>query len=351
MKRICFLSLTLLISNLFSQSLPLGSWRFHPSYSHAGKCEASVNFVYGASERGFFKVHRSNGEMTRLTRLDGFHGTEISSLNFNKDRNVLLIGYVDGYIELLKNEHEIIGIDGFFNKLIQGDKSIIHCHFHDKYAYLSTSLAILEIDLEKAEISNSYNAILPSGSQSVLSTAVKGDSIYAGLPDGILAAPYNNSVNLNDNANWKRVYQGNPCYDLSALGDSLYFYTDSFVFRYHKANVSPFQVGGRSSVVRIKVYDQALRIFRQGNIFSMGVSGTVKNQYVNIISSGTVDSKGDYWFTTSIGGGVIHITPTDFLAFEPNGPAALSVFAMTQKEILCSLQAEVSRILLAMHLM
>src|SRR5690242_11126023 len=98
-KKILFLSLSaILFTASRGQELPLGQWRNHFSFTQCVLCETSKEFIYTASGRGFFKTDVNTFEMTRLSSLDGFHGKEITNLAFYPEKNILLIGYADGYI-------------------------------------------------------------------------------------------------------------------------------------------------------------------------------------------------------------------------------------------------------------
>lgn len=318
-----------------AQQLPLGSWHYHYSYSRVNKCEAGNKYIYAASGLGFFKASIGNYEMSRLSYIDGFHGGEITNLEFYTQKNILVIGYADGFIDILKNEDEIIGIDGFFNKPLQGDKRIVHTCFYGNYAYISTNFGILEIDLNKFEIPNNYSNLGPSGqSVEVKSVAIMNDTIYAGLNDGIIAAPYNTSVNLGDNSSWHRVYTGGACNDLTNFTDTLYFYSnsDTVAFKYYKGSVKNAAIKGHANLVRIqKGRDNSVVFYRQGGITKMFANGSYEVKDVNIIAYGAMDNQNRYWYSTGGGGGVILLLdPTGEIGVEPNGPVDNSSFKMSQ---------------------
>lgn len=331
--RVFILSI-LIAGNAAAQQLPTGSWKMHFSYLRTRICEAGNEFVYATSGIGFFKVRISDYDQTRLGAMDGFHGGTISSLTFSLSLNILLIGYTDGYIDLLKNEQEIIPVNGFFNKQLQGDKSILHTCFHNELAYVSTNFGILVVDLEKYEIRDSYTSIGSGGkSLQVMSTAVLGDSLFAGLTDGVMAAKLSPGINLNDFNNWKYAARTpGACLNLTAFADSLYFYSDTVAFNYHSGVVKPFFTVGSAAIVRIcKSQGNELLVFQQHGISIMNASGQRSSKHVNIIAGGTMDKQNLVWFTTGIGGGVIQLTASSGeQSIMPNGPTSNNSFAMTQ---------------------
>jgi WD40 repeat protein len=232
---------TLFTSLSWAQQVPMGEWRLHPSFLDTRLIESGKEFVYAASARGFFRVNLQNADWERLSNMNGFHGREISCLTFNPDKNVLVIGYADGFIDLLSQEKVITPVPGFYNKLLQGDKRIIHVSFEGKFAFVSTEFGILVVDIEKAEIKDSYTSIGPGGiTQPVYSTTISGDSIYAGLADGLIAAKYSNTVNLNDFSNWNRIYTSKTAQQTTWFNNAVWFYTDTLLLKYQMVQYNQF---------------------------------------------------------------------------------------------------------------
>ncbi|MBL7811640.1 MAG: T9SS type A sorting domain-containing protein [Bacteroidetes bacterium] len=314
-----------------AQPIPTGAWRAHPSFRDTRLLEAAGDFIYAASVKGFYKVKIQTGELAVLGKLQGFHGTEITALRYNEAKNTLFIGYSDGYIDLLKNSGDIIPLPGFYNKLLQGDKSILHVCFEGNLAYVSTRFGILSVNLDLEEISDSYTSIGPGGTtQAVLSCTVARDSLFAGLPDGMIAARLSSTVNLNDFNNWRRVISGTSCRHLSAFQDSVFFSKDSQVQMYYSGKtVQRFSAANRN-IVRIDNLQDRLCVFRPGGILTMTAQGSLSTAAVNIIAHGTVDKNLNNWYCTGIGGGAIRLIPGGELGYLPNGPNSNSVFAMTQ---------------------
>lgn len=308
---------------------PIGKWRIHASYKVARVCESSGTYVYAASAGGLFRTDIRDGEMKTLTKLDGFEASGISCMRYAPDFKILIIGYNNGMIELLKNDRTLTQVKGLYSKLIQGDKRIIHVQVVGEKAIISTNFGILVLDLLKEEISDSYTAIGPGGqSIGILATAVLGDSIYAGTANGIIRAKYAAAVNLNDFNNWRRVFNGNFCSHLHPFNDSLYFAADSFVYRLHSGKAVVI-VNQKNVTGRIQQYAGKLNVFRGGGIFTVTNAG-ITRKAVNLLSDGTTDAEDYFWFCTGIGPGVIKQTDVNEIAFEPSGPSGTSVFAMTQ---------------------
>ena len=87
----CILLLT--ISTLaHAQLIQTGRWRTHLSYKNALICEASNRYVYAASQQGFFRVMMNYGDMEKLGKEEGFAYNEVTTLAYNGEKDILLIG-------------------------------------------------------------------------------------------------------------------------------------------------------------------------------------------------------------------------------------------------------------------
>ena len=320
-----------------AQLIQTGQWRTHLSYKDAQICESSNRFVYAASEQGFFRVMMNYSDMEKLGKPEGFASTEVTTLEFNQDKDILLIGYSNGNIDLLLNDRTIVNIPGFKNKLLQGDKRILSASFEKNEALISTYFGLLVIDLTNFEINDSYSSIGPNGTAiPVLSSAVVGDSIYIGTEKGIRYAKWSKSINLNDYTQWKWAIEGiSPAQHLCAYQGTLLFEIDSTVYQWNNA-IKPF-LPEKRSIARIWNNSFGTHIARQGEIktYSNGVS---KSESINLVSGITQFKDGIFWFCTGIGPGVIKKDPNGEIAYMPDGPADPSIFRMTQNapEILAS---------------
>lgn len=334
-KGILFAAFALIaVLNLKAQvNTPMGQWRFHTSYRFISKIEATDNYVYAASEKGLFKVYIGTGEMTRLNKTDGIIGLNATAMVYSKATKTLIIGYSDGKILLLKNDHNIYQVNGFYNTPIQGDKSIRHICLNNNDAYLSTDFGILMIDLNLAIIKESYTSISSSGGyQEVLSCAIKGDSLFAGTPTGVISAPLNTGQNLYNYLNWNRQNFGKPFKAMAPLGDSIIFHTDSLLFCYSKGKVTSFYDNNTYPVADIRLINNKVEIFRQKGIIQVSRSGNIRTTNVNFIAQGTLGPDDNYWYCTGLGGGLILKLKTgDEIYFEPNGPSADLSYRMSKQ--------------------
>lgn len=314
--------------------IPTGTWRTHLSYHTPKFCEASSRYVYAATDNGFWRTDNF-GQMTVLRKTDGFAAEEITCLNFEPQRNILFIGYIDGGIDLLINDQQIVHIAGFKNKALQGNKQINHVSFFNNTALVSTEFGILILDLLRYEIRDSYTSIGPFGTQlPVKSAAIVRDSIYVATENLILQAPWNNLVNLNDFQQWRTLIEIDLPQSLTNWNDTLLYHIaipnskESRLIGYFGGN--HFTVlNTPERIVDLFVNANGLHVFRPGNIYNFR-NGQVFNDNINLVVNATQAPDGIYWFCTGLKTGVINKHPSGELSFRPNGPPNRSIFSMSQ---------------------
>ncbi len=317
--------------NLFSQSqklIPTGTWRTHLSYHAPKYCESTLKYVYAATDNGLWRTDNF-GQMTILKKTDGFLAEEITAMKFNRQKNILVIGYIDGGIDLLINDQRIIPILGFKNKPLQGNKQINTISFVENDALISTEFGILILDLDKFEIRDSYTSIGEFGAQvAVKSACVVADSIYIATLDKIRSAPWNALVNLNDYQQWSTLLEIDLPKHLHNWNDSLIYESENTLYTYYKG-VQRTTYTSDEPIVDVFINQNGLHVFRPGLILNYQ-NGSLKTESINLVVNATQAPDGIYWFCTGLKTGVIKKDPNGELSFRPNGPPNRSIFGMTQ---------------------
>ena len=327
------LSFVLLISGFLGQAhcqlIQTGKWRTHLSYKDVKICESTQRYVYAASDQGFFRVMMNYGDMEKLGKDEGFSGVEVTALTYSKNQDALVIGYNDGNIDLLLNDRQVVNIPGFYSKLLQGDKRILHICIEGNQALISTYFGLLTVDLVAHEINDSYSNIGPNGTAiPVFSSAVVGDSIYIGSDKGIRSAKWSKSVNLNDYLQWHWSFKGSTAQNLCYFDGKLLFEMDSIVYLLNNGITNSY-LSDKRFVARIWNNDRGTHIARQSEIRTI-FNGATSTEPVNLIAGATQFKDGIYWFCTGIGPGVIKKDPNGEISYMPDGPDYPSIFRMTQ---------------------
>jgi ligand-binding sensor domain-containing protein len=194
-----FIGLTLLQS-AFAQMQPIGQWREHMDYRSGKRVAFAGNNVVTATEFGAYMVNRTDGEISRLSKVSGLSDVGVRTLNYSATDNKLLIAYKNSNIDILYRSN-VINIPDVMRSRVPGDKAIYNISFYNGKAYLSSGLGVIVIDLAKYEVSNTFIIGNSGGNVQVNAFAADATRFYAATEEGLKVASQS-TVNLNDYRNW-----------------------------------------------------------------------------------------------------------------------------------------------------
>ncbi|PWK20475.1 type IX secretion system anionic LPS delivery protein PorZ [Xanthomarina spongicola] len=209
------------VSLLFILFIPLISiaqdysalWDGYFSYLNVKDVSKGNGKIYVAAENAIFTYDLETSELETLTTINGLSGEEISKIYYSEAYELLIIGYVNGLIEIaLDNNENILTVVDILDKptIPPTDKKINHFEEYNEFVYISTDYGISVYDLSRLEFGDTY-FIGSGGSQIIVrQTAVSGDYIYAAcINSGGLKRALVNSTNLIDFQEWEIISGGN----------------------------------------------------------------------------------------------------------------------------------------------
>lgn len=183
--------------------IPVGNWRQHLPSNNAFRLACTPTKVYCTSGESLFSYNLNDNSVEKLSKITGLSDFGISTIAYSEEKNVVVIGYENGNIDILKGKN-VINISDLKKKTIAASKSINHIFLVDKWAYLSCGFGIILLDLEKEEIKDTY-VFGPSGSYiQVNSCTSMNNSIYAATSSGIYKAEIADPL-LVDYSHWSRI--------------------------------------------------------------------------------------------------------------------------------------------------
>jgi hypothetical protein len=202
--RLLFLLSTVFAGNICAQStIGVGQWRDHLSYFKGESVTQAGNKIYCVAQGGLFCYDKVDNTITRESKVTGLTDFGVKRVRYHKPTKTLVIAYEDGNIDLLKSNNIVNLADIKRSTSIQGTKTINNIRFIGDFAYLCCNFGIVELDLKKIEIRNTF--FLTSGSNAnVTDLAFDGTSIYASTTQGVFKADYNNPF-LNFFVSWDKM--------------------------------------------------------------------------------------------------------------------------------------------------
>ena len=142
----------------FSQ---VGTWQNYLAYHQVQSiCKANNNLFVLASN-GLYQYNLNDQSITTYDKVNGLSDTYITHIAWNQQAKRLIAVYKNSNIDLIETEGDIINISALYNKSITGDKTVSEISIDGIYAYLHCGFGIVKVNMQKAEISDTYMPQMP----------------------------------------------------------------------------------------------------------------------------------------------------------------------------------------------
>lgn len=323
--------------------IPIGQWRMHLPKNRIIALAKAPEAIIAVSEYGIVSYNLSDNSLDKFDKVDGLSGIGISSVGYDPVRRLILIGYTDGNLDVIRGG-QVVNISDIFTARIMGSKRINHILVEGNRAFLSCDFGIVEVDLTNLLIRNTW-FVGPFGSQvRVHRLEVEGGFFFAATQAGLLRAP-TTGVNLADFQNWQRIsLSGQPNESVNMVesfqgrlfanrtlssGDVMYVFHEGVwsVFsppgyelgrqlRMIRAQDDRLLISGES---RVLVLDRNLQVLE-----SIDNYGDVQLRAHDVI----LDFGNRLWFADDYYGLVRRNQPGSFSKFILQGPATANAFDM-----------------------
>ena len=194
MRSLFFVIVSLFSVNVVYGQIPVGTWRDHFSYNKGIAAAVSSEKIYVASSNGVFWFNPAEGSIEKFSKVNGLTDLGINTIGYSPFHNSLLVGYENGNLDII-HENQVVNIPYILEKPMQGSKSINHFLFLSNGDVLvSTSFGIVVLNVEKAEIKDTYY-IGEGGSELVVyQTAEHNGKIFAATSVGLKSADANDPL-------------------------------------------------------------------------------------------------------------------------------------------------------------
>ena len=175
----------------------VGTWTNYMAYSEITDVEEGGNYLYVLASGSLFTYNTNDNSITTYDKATGLNDCSIQLIEWCQSEKTLVIVYEDGNIDLLSSSGTITNMSEYIEKTTTADKTIYGLDVIGSYAYISTGFGIVEVNVEDAEISNTYSLGIR-----VDYCYIDGGYIYAASStNGIYRA--STSDNLLDSSVWE----------------------------------------------------------------------------------------------------------------------------------------------------
>ena len=154
MKRL--LAIVFTVCYCFMATAQIGTWRNYLAYHDVQQICKADNELFVLASNNLYQYNLNDASITTYDKVNGLSDTRINYIAWNPKAKRLIAVYENSNIDLIEPDGDIINISALYTKSITEDKTVTVIAIDDVYAYLTTSFAIIKVNMLKAEISETY---------------------------------------------------------------------------------------------------------------------------------------------------------------------------------------------------
>jgi len=134
----------------------IGSWRNYLSYAEPKQIQAAGNNLFVLASGALYQYNQNDQSIHTYDKVNGMSDIDITHIRWCQQAKRLVVVYSNSNIDLLETNGNITNISDLYSKSITGDKTVSSVRIDGKYAYLICGFGIVKIDVQRAEIAETY---------------------------------------------------------------------------------------------------------------------------------------------------------------------------------------------------
>ena len=154
MKKIIIALVTTLICQ--QATAQIGSWRAYMAYSDIQQIVKADDNLFVRASNSLYQYNLTDHSITTYDKVNGLSDTYISHIAWNNKARRLIAVYANSNIDLIDLNGNVTNISALYRKTMTDDKTIDSLTIDDSYAYLYARFGIVKVNMQRAEISDSY---------------------------------------------------------------------------------------------------------------------------------------------------------------------------------------------------
>jgi hypothetical protein len=295
----------------FSQ---VGTWKNYLAYHEILQICAAGNYLFVRASNDLYQYNQKDQSIYTYDRTNGLSDTNIKLIAWNKQAKRLIAVYDNSNIDLVETNGNVTNISALYTKTMTEDKTVNSIRIEGNYAYLVCGFGIVKVNMQRAEIAETYTPNHPEYPTSLPAEDNSDYDKYIELvktlsPDGphynhfgfmrflnnklyTCNGDYTHSsgIQIYDNNNWIN-YQNEGISDVTGLS-----YMGAFCLDVDPKNENHIFAGSRNGLYEFKD-GQFVSFYNSNNSPIEPFDG--KTLEYELVSDVKYDSNGDIWLLNS----------------------------------------------------
>lgn len=161
MKKIIIV-LLLSIINCQLSICQIGTWKNYLAYSDIQQIRAAgSDNLFVLASNGLYQYNKQDQSIVTYDKTNGLSDTYITNICWCQQAKRLIAVYKNSNIDLIDLKGNVTNISDLYTKTITGDKTVSSIRIDGIYAYLVCGFGIVKVNMQRAEIADSYKPSHP----------------------------------------------------------------------------------------------------------------------------------------------------------------------------------------------
>jgi hypothetical protein len=215
-----------------AQNKPIGYWRSHLPYAPAIGVATDGTTVYTICNQAFFTLNGMDPSNSAVpySKVEGMSDVGMRCVAYDKTTGTAILVYTNGNIDLFKeNESTFYNVPDLKIKSISGSKSVSMVYAENGFAYLSTSLGVIVLNLATHNISETYQFNQDNQTVPAIGFIGNGNYFYALTSTGLFRAEKNNPQLQNFHV-WQQLSTNATYKNIASVNNTIYISSSRSVY-------------------------------------------------------------------------------------------------------------------------
>jgi hypothetical protein len=140
----------------------VGTWKHYLAYHEVQDICAADQYLFVLASNGLYQYNLNDQSIITFDRINGLSDTHITHIGWSQQAKRLIAVYENANIDLIDVNGNVTNISSLYSKSTTEDKTVTDLRIDGIYAWLVTSFAILKVNMQKAEITDTYTKNHPN---------------------------------------------------------------------------------------------------------------------------------------------------------------------------------------------
>ena len=134
----------------------IGTWRNYLAYYDVQQIQAAGDDLFVLASNDLYQYNQKDQSIVTYDKVNGLTDTYITHIRWCPKAKRLIAVYGNMNIDLIDTKGNVTNISDIYTKPIVGDKTLSSIRIDGVYAYLVCGFGIVKINMQRAEISDTY---------------------------------------------------------------------------------------------------------------------------------------------------------------------------------------------------